>query len=236
MALVEIRKLTKRFRTGDEFITPLEDADVDIEKGEFVSLMGTSGTGKSTLLNLIAGIDRPDAGQIVIDGLDVTRLSRTKLADWRAAHLGYIFQTHNLIPVLSAYENIELPLLLLPMSRQDRRKRVQLVLEAVGLTDRADHYPRHLSGGQEQRVGIARAIIADPTLVVADEPTGNLDAHTSRQIQQLLVRLNLELGMTMLMVTHDANVAAIAGRQLQLTGGKVAAPASDDATVNYRRV
>ena len=236
MALVEIRKLTKRFRTGDEFITPLEDADFDIEKGEFVSLMGTSGTGKSTLLNLIAGIDRPDAGQIVIDGLDVTRLSRTKLADWRAAHLGYIFQTHNLIPVLSAYENIELPLLLLPMSRQDRRKRVQLVLEAVGLTDRADHYPRHLSGGQEQRVGIARAIIADPTLVVADEPTGNLDAHTSRQIQQLLVRLNLELGMTMLMVTHDANVAAIAGRQLQLTGGKVVAPTSDGATVNYRRV
>ena len=148
--------------------------------------MGASGSGKSTLLNLIAGIDRPTAGQVVVDGTDITRLSRTQLAHWRAAHVGYIFQTHNLIPVLTAYENVELPLLLLPLSRAERRKRVAIALEAVGLTDRADHYPRQLSGGQEQRVGIARAIVADPTVVVADEPTGDLDAETTEQILDLL--------------------------------------------------
>lgn len=221
MALVEVRKLTKQFRKGDETITPLEEVDLDFEEGEFLSLMGPSGTGKSTLLNLIAGIDRPNSGTITVAGTEITRLSRSRLADWRAAHLGYIFQTHNLIPVLTAYENVELPLLLLPMSRSERAKRVQIALEAVGLSDRADHYPRQLSGGQEQRVGIARAIVANPTVVVADEPTGSLDASTSQQIQELLCRLNDELGMTMLMVTHDTEVAAIAKRQIRLEDGKL---------------
>lgn len=221
MALVEVRKLTKQFRKGDETITPLEEVDLDFEEGEFLSLMGPSGTGKSTLLNLIAGIDRPNSGTITVAGTEITRLSRSRLADWRAAHLGYIFQTHNLIPLLTAYENVELPLLLLPMSRSERAKRVQIALEAVGLSDRADHYPRQLSGGQEQRVGIARAIVANPTVVVADEPTGSLDASTSQQIQELLCRLNDELGMTMLMVTHDTEVAAIAKRQIRLEDGKL---------------
>ena len=220
MALVEIRGLTKQFRKGEETITPLDEVDLDIERGAFLSLMGPSGTGKSTLLNQVAGIDRPTSGQIIVDGVEITRLSRSQLADWRAANLGYIFQTHNLIPVLTAYENVELPLLLLPMSSAERRKRVELALDVVGLSDRADHYPRQLSGGQEQRVGIARAIVAHPTVVVADEPTGSLDIVTGEQIQSLLGRLNEELGMTMLMVTHDTEVAAIAHRRLRLDMGK----------------
>ena len=199
----------------------MDDASLDIERGEFVSLMGASGSGKSTLLNLLSGIDRPTSGSIVVAGVEITRLSRTRLAHWRAANVGYIFQLHNLIPVLTAYENIELPLLLLPLSRRDRAARVTIALEAVGLTDRAEHYPRQLSGGQEQRVGIARAIVADPTIVVADEPTGDLDAETSEQILELLQRLNKELGTTLLMVTHDANAAAIAGRRLRLEHGRL---------------
>jgi putative ABC transport system ATP-binding protein len=186
--------------------------------------MGKSGTGKSTLLNLVAGIDRPDTGSIVVAGTDLTRLSRGQLADWRAAHLGYVFQTHNLVPVLTAYENVELPLLLLPMTSRERRNRVDFALQVVGLSDRAQHFPRQLSGGQEQRVGIARAIVAHPTVVVADEPTGNLDEETSRQIQTLLQELNRQLGMTMIMVTHDAEVASIASRQLHMEHGRVAAP------------
>jgi putative ABC transport system ATP-binding protein len=221
MALVEIRNLTKRFKKGDEVITPLENVDLDIQAGDFISMMGPSGTGKSTLLNMVSGIDRPESGTVIVDGIEITRLSRGKLADWRAANLGYIFQTHNLVPVLTAYENIELPLLLLPMSSSDRRKRVELALEAVGLSDRADHYPRQLSGGQEQRVGIARAIVAHPKVVVADEPTGSLDAETSQQIQVLLKRLNQELEITLLMVTHDDNVAGIASRQLHLDRGRI---------------
>lgn len=219
MALVELRNVTKRYRKGGETITPLSGVSLDIGQREFVSLMGASGTGKSTLLNLIAGIDRPDSGSIVLDGTDITRLSRSRLAAWRAENIGYIFQTHNLIPVLTAYENIELPLLLLPISRSERRKRVQVALQAVGLSDRAGHYPRQLSGGQEQRVGIGRAIVAHPTVVVADEPTGDLDPDTSRQILELLGRLNRELGVTLLMVTHDPDAAAIAGRQLHLEHG-----------------
>jgi putative ABC transport system ATP-binding protein len=220
MALVELRGVFKSFRKGDETITPLDNIDLDIHAGEFVSLMGPSGTGKSTLLNLVSGIDRPDSGTITVDGTEVTKLSRSKLADWRAANLGYIFQTHNLIPVLTAYENVELPTLLLRLSATQRRQRVELALEAVGLSDRADHYPRQLSGGQEQRVGIARAIVAHPKVVVADEPTGSLDAETSEQVQVLLQRLNKELNITMLMVTHDSNVASIASRQLMLDRGK----------------
>jgi len=221
MALVEIRNLTKRFRKGEEVITPLEDVDLDVEQGDFISLMGPSGTGKSTLLNVVSGIDHPDEGTVTVDGVEITGMSRSQLADWRAANLGYIFQTHNLVPVLTAYENVELPVLLLPLSAADRRKRVELALEAVGLSDRADHYPRQLSGGQEQRVGIARAIVAHPLVVVADEPTGSLDAETSEQIQVLLGRLNTELGITLLMVTHDRDVANIASRQLQLDHGKI---------------
>ena len=221
MALVELRNLTKRFSKGDEIITPVLELDLDIESSDFVSLMGPSGTGKSTLLNLLSGIDKPDAGSIRVDGVEVTKMSRGQLADWRAANLGYIFQTHNLVPVLTAYENVELPALLLPLSSSDRRKRVQLALEAVGLSDRANHYPRQLSGGQEQRVGIARAIVAHPKLVVADEPTGSLDAETSQQIQVLLGRLNRELNITMVMVTHDSDVAKIASRQLRLDHGRI---------------
>lgn len=223
MALVELRGVTKQFRKGDEVITPLENVDLDIEAGEFVSLMGPSGTGKSTLLNLVAGIDRPDRGSIKVDGTELTGLSQARLADWRAANLGYIFQTHNLIPVLTAYENVELPTLLLKMSSSERRRRVQLALEAVGLTDRANHYPRQLSGGQEQRVGIARSIVVHPKIVVADEPTGSLDAETSAQIQVLLKRLNRELEITLLMVTHDSHMASIAQRQLFLDRGQTMA-------------
>lgn len=220
MALVELNNVSKSFSKGDETITPLDDVSLQIHEGEFVSLMGPSGTGKSTLLNLVSGIDRPDSGTINVAGTEVTRLSRSKLADWRAANLGYIFQTHNLIPVLTAYENVELPTLLLKLSTSQRRERVELALEAVGLSDRADHYPRQLSGGQEQRVGIARAIVAHPKVVVADEPTGSLDAETSEQIQILLQRLNQELNITLLMVTHDSDAATIASRQLVLDRGK----------------
>lgn len=221
MALVEVRNVTKHYHKGDETITPLDGASLDIHAGEFVSLMGASGTGKSTLLNLIAGIDRVDEGTIRVADTDITRLSRSGLANWRAANIGYVFQTHNLVPVLTAYENIEMPLLLLPMSRAERRRRIGVALEAVGLTDRADHYPRQLSGGQEQRVGIARAIVAHPKVVVADEPTGDLDSDTSEQILRLLVRLNKELAVTLLMVTHDADAASIAGRRLRLERGKL---------------
>jgi len=224
MALVEIRTVTKEYRKGGQAITPLKDVSLDVEKGDFVSLMGASGSGKSTLLNLIAGIDRPTSGQVVVNGHDITRMSRTQLARWRAAHVGYVFQLCNLIPVLTAYENVELPLLLLPLARAERQKRVAVALEAVGLTDRADHYPRQLSGGQEQRVGIARAIVADPVVVVADEPTGDLDAQTTEQILHLLQRLNAELGTTLLMVTHDPKAAAIARRRLRLEKGELLEP------------
>ena len=211
MALVEIRNVTKRYHKGGQAITPLDDVSMDIDRGEFVSLMGASGTGKSTLLNLIASIDKPDSGQIHIDGLDITQLSRSRQARWRAANMGYIFQTHNL----------ELPLLLLPMSRSERRKRVGIALEAVDLLDRADHLPNQLSGGQEQRVGIARAIVAHPKVVVADEPTGDLDPDTSEQILRLLQRLNEQLNVTLLMVTHDLDAAAIGDRQFRLDRGKL---------------
>lgn len=221
MALVELENVTKSFTKGEETLTPLDDVSLEIQAGEFVSLMGPSGTGKSTLLNVVSGIDRPDSGRIIVDGTEVTELSRSRLADWRAANLGYIFQTHNLIPVLSAYENVELPTLLLKLSSAERRKRVELALAAVGLSDRAGHYPRQLSGGQEQRVGIARAIVSHPKVVVADEPTGSLDTETSEQIQVLLQRLNKELDITLLMVTHDSEVAEIASRRIVLDRGKL---------------
>ena len=209
MSLIEINDVTKRYHKGEETITPLDGVTLQIEAGEFLSLMGASGTGKSTLLNLIASIDRPDRGSIVVDGVDITRLSRTRLARWRAANMGYIFQTHNLIPVLTAHENIELPLLLLPMSRSERRRRVEIALEAVHLLDRAEHYPRQLSGGQEQRVGIARAIVAHPKVVVADEPTGDLDPDTSAQIIELLKRLNQQLQVTLLAGSESNDIITL---------------------------
>jgi putative ABC transport system ATP-binding protein len=235
MALIEVQNVTKEYRKGDARITPLRDACLDVEKGDFVSLMGASGSGKSTLLNVIAGIDRPTSGRIIVGGHEVTSLSRTRLAHWRAEHVGYIFQLYNLIPVLTAYENVELPLLLLPISRVDRRRRVAVALDAVGLTDRANHYPRQLSGGQEQRVGIARAIVADPAVVVADEPTGDLDAETSEQTLHLLQRLNRELGTTFIMVTHDPNAAGMARRRLRLDKGELVEPEPPRCELGSRR-
>ena len=219
MSLVEIRDVVRQYHKGGETIIPLAGVSLDIESGDFVSLMGASGSGKSTLLNLLAGIDTPDEGTIRVAGVDITSLSRSQLARWRAEHIGYIFQDHNLVPVLTAWENVELPLLLVKMSRADRKRRVDIALQAVDLSDRASHFPRQLSGGQEQRVGIARAIVAHPTLVVADEPTGDLDAETSEQILGLLGRLNRELDITLLMVTHDHQAANVAGRQLELVSG-----------------
>jgi putative ABC transport system ATP-binding protein len=219
MALVECRNVTKVYRKGGEDVVPLRDLNLAVETGEFVALMGPSGSGKTTLLNLIAGIDRPTSGSIHVGGRELTGLSRAALAAWRAEHLGYIFQLYNLIPVLTAYENVELPLLLLPMRRAERHRRVLLALEAVGLTDRADHYPRQLSGGQEQRVAIARAVVADPTIVVADEPTGDLDAATAEAVLALLTRLNRESGKTFIMVTHDPKAAQVASRTVLLEKG-----------------
>jgi putative ABC transport system ATP-binding protein len=223
-ALIEISHVEKVYHRDALEIPVLNDVNLKVPEGEFVALMGPSGSGKTTLLNLIAGIDRPDRGRIVVNGQDITRLSRTRLAHWRAAHVGYVFQLSNLIPVLTAFENVELPLLLLPLSRAERRKRVGVALEAVGLTDRADHYPRQLSGGQEQRVGIARAIVADPAVVVADEPTGDLDAETTGQVLDLLRRLNRELGTTLLLVTHDPRAAGTARRRLRLEKGALLEP------------
>jgi putative ABC transport system ATP-binding protein len=221
MSLVEVVDVIKEFKSGEETIRPLDGVHLTIEEGDFVSLMGASGSGKSTLLNLVAGIDEVNSGHIFVGDTDITELNRGKLADWRAANIGYVFQTHNLIPVLTAYENVELPLLLLPMTASDRAKRVEIAMAAVDLTNRAGHYPRQMSGGQEQRVGIARAIVANPTVVVADEPTGSLDDDTTEQILSLLQRVNRELGMTLLMVTHDADAAQRATRQLRLERGQL---------------
>ena len=222
MALIECRGLTRSYRKGDNEVTPLRDLDLDIGGGEFVALMGPSGAGKTTLLNLLAGIDRPSAGRLVIDGTDVGSLSRSALADWRARAVGYVFQLYNLVPVLTAYENVELPLLLRPLARRERHAKVELALQLVGIADRHDHYPRELSGGQEQRVAIARAIVTDPTLILADEPTGDLDRATGQTIMELLAALNRELGKTLVMVTHDPQTAAYAGRVLHLSDGRIA--------------
>jgi len=234
MSLVEVQNITKQFTKGDQTITPLDEVQLQVEEHDFISLMGSSGSGKSTLLNLIAGIDRPLSGSIIVDGTDITQLSRSQLAHWRSRNVGYIFQTHNLIPVLTAYENIELPLLLLPFSTAERRKRVEIALRAVNLLDRAEHYPRQLSGGQEQRVGIGRAIVTDPRIVVADEPTGDLDSDTSTQILNLLKQLNEELGTTLLMVTHDIDAANVASRQFYLDRGKLVDQTNHSHSVETR--
>jgi putative ABC transport system ATP-binding protein len=221
MALIECIQVTKNYRKGDLTITPLCDLDLTIEEGEFVALMGPSGSGKTTLLNLIAGIDRLSSGQLLIDGQDVSKLSRSQMSHWRSEYIGYIFQLYNLVPTLTAYENVELPLLLHPLSRKQRHEKVALSLELVGLADRYDHFPRQLSGGQEQRVAIARAIVTDPLILVADEPTGDLDGSSAEAIIQLMTRLNKEMGKTMVMVTHDQRTALHAGRILHLEKGRL---------------
>ncbi|MBE7464414.1 MAG: ABC transporter ATP-binding protein [Planctomycetes bacterium] len=221
MPLIECRKLTRSFKKGTSEIKPLDELDLDLEAGAFVALMGPSGSGKTTLLNLIAGIDRPTSGTLTVGGVEIGGLSRGALAAWRSEHIGYIFQLYNLVPVLTAYENIELPLLLHDLTKAERHAKVSTALELVGLVDRHDHFPRQLSGGQEQRVAIARAIVASPTIIVADEPTGDLDGQSALQIMDLLKRLNKELQKTLVMVTHDPKSAAVADRVLHLEKGRL---------------
>ncbi|MCL6582463.1 MAG: ABC transporter ATP-binding protein [bacterium] len=205
--IVEIKDLSKSYHRNSQTISVLQHISLEIEAREFLALMGPSGSGKSTLLNLIAGIDRPDSGTVRVGGVDIALLSEAQLARWRAANVGFIFQFYNLIPVLTAFENIELPLLLTRLSRQERREHVETALHLVNLFDRKDHYPGQLSGGEQQRVAIARAIITDPTIIVADEPTGDLDRISAEEVLTLMDRLNRELGKTIIMVTHDPRAA-----------------------------
>lgn len=205
--IVEIRQLTKSYRRGEQLVPVLTGLSFDIICGEFIALMGPSGSGKSTLLNLIAGIDKPDSGLLKVNGINIATLSEAELANWRAANVGFIFQFYNLMPVLTAFENVELPLLLTRLSRNQRRERVELALSMVGLTDRMEHYPSELSGGQQQRVAVARAFITDPVILVADEPTGDLDRGSADEILAMLARLNSEMGKTIIMVTHDPHAA-----------------------------
>ena len=219
---IRCRGLTKSYHKGNTTVTPLENLDLDVDEGSFLALMGPSGSGKTTLLNLIAGIDSPSSGELVIDGVDVAHLSRGALTHWRAHNVGYIFQLYHLVPILSAFENVELPLLLSRQGRSERRDRVMQTLELVGLADRAEHRPNELSGGQEQRVAIARAIVADPHLLVADEPTGDLDRESATQILDLLRMLVRDHGKTIVMVTHDPKAAASADKTLHLEKGRLA--------------
>ena len=205
--IVQIEHLTKAYRRGGQVVPVLNDITLDIAAGDFVALMGPSGSGKSTLLNLIAGIDKPDGGVLRVGGSDIAELSEADLADWRAEHVGFIFQFYNLMPVLSAFENVELPLLLTRLTAAQRKRHVETALGMVGLADRMEHYPSELSGGQQQRVAIARAIITDPSILVADEPTGDLDRVSAEEVLGLMDRLNAELGKTIIMVTHDPNAA-----------------------------
>ena len=221
MSLIECRDLTRTYYRGSEAITPLDGLDLDIEAGGFVALMGPSGSGKTTLLNLLAGIDRPTRGSLMVDGKAIHDLSNSALSTWRSRAVGYIFQLYNLVPVLTAYENIELPLLLHNLSRKKRHAKVSAALDLVGIGDRHAHYPRQLSGGQEQRVAIARAIVTDPTLILADEPTGDLDRTSATSIMNLLARLNTDLGRTIVMVTHDPKTTAWADTVLLLEKGRL---------------
>jgi putative ABC transport system ATP-binding protein len=222
--LVQVRDVHKIYPRGAERVDVLKGLDLDVPSGEFLALMGPSGSGKTTLLNMIGGLDRPTSGQVAVGGRDLTRATSRELARWRAEHVGFVFQFYNLLPVLTAARNVELPLLLTRLSRAERKKHVDAALELVGLTDRADHYPSQLSGGQEQRVGIARAIVNDPTLLLCDEPTGDLDRQTASEILDLLTELNQQHGKTIIMVTHDALAAKRAGRVLHVDKG-VLAPA-----------
>lgn len=221
MTFIECRQLTREYRKGENVIRPLDRLDLDVPAEDFLALMGPSGSGKTTLLNLIAGIDSPSAGSLIIRGVDLATLSRNKLAAWRSEHVGYVFQLYNLVPVLTAYENVELPLLLHRLSRRERHERVVTALERVGIADRADHFPRQLSGGQEQRVAIARALVTDPEIIVADEPTGDLDKPSAHAVMTLLQELNQDLGKTIIMVTHDPKTTAYARRTLHLDKGRL---------------
>ena len=220
--IVDIRHISKSYRRGSQVIPVLEDISLTIAAAEFLALMGPSGSGKSTLLNLIAGLDRADSGTIRVGGVDISALSETQLAAWRAAHVGFIFQFYNLIPVLTAFENVELPLILTDLSRRERREHVRAVLGLINLLDRMDHYPRQLSGGQQQRVAIARALVTDPTLLVADEPTGDLDRVSAEELLVLMQRLCSDLGKTIIMVTHDPRAARRAATVKHLDKGVLA--------------
>ena len=217
--IVRIEGLKKAYKRDSFNVDVLKGIDFDVYKGDFIALMGPSGSGKSTLLNLLAGIDRPSGGRIVISGQDMAGLSETDLAYWRHRHIGFIFQFYNLLPVLTAFENVELPLTLSKLNKKQRKVRVETALEVVGLADRMDHFPRQLSGGQEQRVAIARAIVTDPTLLLADEPTGDLDSDSAREVLDLLEQLNQEHHKTIIMVTHDPGAASRARRQIRLNKG-----------------
>jgi putative ABC transport system ATP-binding protein len=221
-AIVEIRNLSKAYRRGDQTVPVLTDINLDVGRGEFIALMGPSGSGKSTLLNLIAGIDKPSGGRLRVGGLDIGSLSEAQLADWRAHNVGFIFQFYNLMPVLTAFENVELPLLLTRLSSRRRREHVEAALAMVGLSDRMTHYPSELSGGQQQRVAIARAVITDPTILVADEPTGDLDRQSAADVLELMDQLNIQLGKTIVMVTHDQRAADAAHRLVHLDKGVLA--------------
>jgi len=218
--IVSIRDLSKVFRQGEINVTALNGINLDISPGEFLTLMGPSGSGKSTLLHIIAGIDRATGGQCIVQGRDISRLDESELADWRNQNVGFVFQTFNLIPVLTAFENVELPLLLTRLSSRERRRLVEAALEMVGLGDRMRHLPRQLSGGQEQRVAIARALVTDPALIVADEPTGNLDSHSAAEVMGILRTLSSEAGKTVVMVTHDPKAAAFGSRSIHLEKGE----------------
>jgi len=226
MSLIELRDVTKTFTSGAESVTPVAGLDFDVEKGEFVCLMGPSGSGKTTLLHMLAGIDRPTGGSVVVNGERVHELAPSQLAKWRTRAVGYVFQQYNLIPVLTAFENVEVPLLLLKMSKADRNQRIATALAAVGLTDRAHHLPRQMSGGQQQRVAIARAIVTDPVVMFADEPTGNLDRESATATMTLLRRLVDEFGKTLVMVTHDPQAAKQADRIVHLDKGKIVTEAA----------
>jgi putative ABC transport system ATP-binding protein len=219
--LVQIKDLIKSYRRGNQIIPVLDNIVLDINEGDFLALMGPSGSGKSTLLNLIAGLDQVDGGTIKIGGVEITSLSESELAEWRAHNVGFIFQFYNLIPVLTALENVELPLLLTGLSRKERREHSALALELVSLQDRMDHYPRQLSGGQQQRVAIARAVVTDPTILVADEPTGDLDRTSAEEVLQLMDRLSDDLGKTIIMVTHDPRAAKKARTMRYLDKGEL---------------
>ncbi|HEX7607556.1 MAG TPA: ABC transporter ATP-binding protein [Usitatibacter sp.] len=219
--IVSITHLSKSYRRGDQIVPVLQDITLSIPEGDFIALMGPSGSGKSTLLNLIAGIDKPDSGELLVGGEDITKLGEADLADWRASNVGFIFQFYNLMPVLDAFENVELPLLLTSLSKRDRRERVETALALVGLADRMEHYPNELSGGQQQRVAIARALITDPAIIVADEPTGDLDRKSAEDVLGLLRRLNAEMGKTIVMVTHDGHAVQSARHVMHLDKGEL---------------